>query len=41
MSLSLLANALALVVASVENAPTAFLKLLKGDNFGKMLVKLR
>jgi len=25
----------------IENAPTAFLKLLKGENFGKMLVKLR
>jgi hypothetical protein len=25
----------------IENAPTAFLKLFKGDNFGKMLVKLR
>ena len=24
----------------IENAPTAFLKLLKGENFGKMLVKL-
>ena len=25
----------------IENAPTAFLKLFKGENFGKMLVKLR
>jgi hypothetical protein len=25
----------------LENAPTAFLKLFKGENFGKMLVKLR
>jgi NADPH-dependent curcumin reductase CurA len=24
----------------IENAPTAFLKLFKGENFGKMLVKL-
>jgi len=27
--------------AGIENAPTAFLKLFKGENFGKMLVKLR
>ena len=25
----------------IEDAPTAFLKLFKGENFGKMLVKLR
>jgi len=25
----------------IENAPTAFLKLLKGENFEKMPVKLR
>ena len=25
----------------IENAATAFLKLFKGENFGKMLVKLR
>jgi NADPH-dependent curcumin reductase CurA len=25
----------------IENAPIAFLKLFKGENFGKMLVKLR
>jgi NADPH-dependent curcumin reductase CurA len=25
----------------IENAPTAFLRLFKGENFGKMLVKLR
>jgi NADPH-dependent curcumin reductase CurA len=24
----------------IENAPAAFLKLFKGENFGKMLVKL-
>ena len=24
----------------IENAPTAFLKLFKGENLGKMLVKL-
>ena len=24
----------------IENAPTAFLKLFKGENFGKTLVKL-
>jgi NADPH-dependent curcumin reductase CurA len=28
------------VVQGIENAPTAFLKLFKGENFGKTLVKL-
>jgi NADPH-dependent curcumin reductase CurA len=28
------------VEQGIENAPTAFLKLFKGENFGKMLVKL-
>ena len=28
------------VVPGIENAPTAFLKLFKGENFGKTLVKL-
>jgi NADPH-dependent curcumin reductase CurA len=28
------------VVASLENAPRAFLGMLRGDNFGKRLVKL-
>jgi len=28
------------LVWKIENAPRAFLKLFKGENFGKMLVKL-
>lgn len=28
------------VEQGIENAPTAFLKLFKGENFGKTLVKL-
>ena len=28
------------VEQGIENAPTAFLKLFTGENFGKMLVKL-
>ena len=28
------------IVAGIENAPKAFIGLFKGDNVGKMLVKL-
>jgi NADPH-dependent curcumin reductase CurA len=28
------------VVEGIENAPKAFLSLFKGENFGKMLVKI-
>ena len=28
------------IVAGLENAPRAFIGLFKGDNFGKMLVKV-
>ena len=28
------------IVEGIENAPRAFIGLFKGDNFGKMLVKL-
>jgi NADPH-dependent curcumin reductase CurA len=28
------------IVAGIENAPRAFIGMLRGDNFGKMQVKL-
>jgi hypothetical protein len=28
------------IVAGIENAPKAFIALFKGENFGKMLVKI-
>ena len=29
------------IVEGIENAPKAFIGLMKGDNFGKLLVKVK